>query len=136
VLPENTKKLPIKFPNDQQSFITLCNYMLFLNKTEERRESEKDIIDFIDKQIIDSLVYELYFKEKFEQDGIKTNLLQLVEPYLKDIENLKSDEEKLKTIKQVTEKIRNDSKVMKEIEKIKSHKWVKIIEGGKNDSQS
>jgi len=129
VLPENTKNLPIQLPQNQQPFITLCDYMLFLNKTEERRESAKDIIDFIDKQIIDSLVYELYFKEKFEQDGIKTNLLQLVEPYLKDIENLKSDEEKLKTIKQVAEKIRNDSKVMKEIEKIKSHPWVKIIEG-------
>jgi hypothetical protein len=127
----NLRKLPIQIPSNQQPFITLCDYMLSLNKTEERRKSEKGLIDFIDKQIIDSLVYELYFKEE-----LKTDLLQLVEPYLKDIENLKSDEEKLKTIKQVTEKIRNDSKVMKEIEKIKSHKWIKIIEGVKNDSQS
>jgi hypothetical protein len=127
--------LPIKIPSST-IYNDLCNYMLFLNKTKERRESAKDIIEFIDKQIIDSLVYELYFKEKFEEDGIKTNLLQLVEPYLKDIENLKSDEEKLKTIKQAVEKIRNDSKVMKEIEKIKSHPWIKIIEGVKNDSES
>lgn len=123
------EQIPIKLPEDQQPFIRLCDYMLFLNETEERRKSEKEIIEFIDRQIIDCLVYELYLKEKFEKDGLKTNLLQLVEPYLKDIENLKSDEEKLKTIKQVVEKIKSDSKIMKEIEKIKNHKWVRIIEG-------
>jgi hypothetical protein len=121
----NKLKRPIK---------EIFSYLVFLNETEERKKSEKKMIDFFDKQIIDSLVYELYFKEKFEQDGMKTNLLQLVEPYLRDIENLKSNEEKLKAIKQVAEKIRNDDKVMKEIEEIKNHKWVKIIEGGKNDS--
>lgn len=119
-----TKIIPIKSPPTQQPFITLCDYMLFLNATEERRNSEKELIEFIDKQIIDSLVYELYFKEE-----LKTNLLQLVEPYLKNIENLKSDANKLETIKQVVEKIKADTKIMKEIEKTKSHKWVKIIEG-------
>ncbi|MGC8979033.1 Eco57I restriction-modification methylase domain-containing protein, partial [Caldisericum sp.] len=118
------RKIPIKLLPTQQPFIILCDYMLFLNATEERRTTEKELIEFIDKQIIDSLVYELYFKEE-----LKTNLLQLVEPYLKDIENLKSDEEKLKTIKQVVEKIKSDIKIIKEIEKIKNHKWVKIIEG-------
>jgi len=103
--------------------------MLFLNATEERRTKEKEIIEFIDREIIDSLVYELYFKEKFEQDGIKTNLLELVEPYLKDISNLNSDEQKLQTIKIVVEKIKNDKKIMEQIEKIKSHPWVRVIEG-------
>jgi len=115
--------------NGQQSFIILADYMLFLNATEERRNSEKKIIEFIDKQIIDSLVYELYFKGKFEEDGLKTSLLQLVEPYLKEIENLKSDEEKLKTIKGVVENIKNDKRIIKQIERIKSHPWVRIIEG-------
>jgi len=119
-----TSFTPIRTDYKKMIFSILCDYMLFLNATEKRRSEEKELINFIDNQIIDSLVYELYFKEK-----LKTNLLQLVEPYLKDIENMKSDEEKLKTIKQVAEKIRNDGKVMKEIEKIKSHKWVKIIEG-------
>jgi hypothetical protein len=102
--------------------------MLFLNTTEERRITEKELIEFIDKQIIDSLVYEFYFKEKFEQDGIKTNLLELVEPYLKDISNLSSEEQKLQTIKKVVEKIENDKKIMEQIEKIKSHPWIRVIE--------
>ncbi|MGB2841820.1 MAG: Eco57I restriction-modification methylase domain-containing protein [Halobacteriota archaeon] len=116
--------------NMQLQFIHLCNYMLFLNETEERRNTEKDLIEFIDKQVIDSLVYELYFKEKIEEDGLKTNLLGLIEPYLKDIENLETDEEKLKLIKEVVEKIRGDRNVKREIEKIKSHEWVKVIVKG------
>mgnify|MGYP003880398481 CR=1 FL=1 len=123
------EKYPIKIPQNQQPFIILCNYMLFLNKTEARRKSEKELIEFIDKQIIDPLVYELYFKEKFKQDGIKTNLFELVEPYFKDISNLNSDEQKLQTIKKVVEKIKNDKRVMGQMEKIKSHPWVRVIEG-------
>jgi len=103
--------------------------LLFLNETEERRESEKELIEFIDKQIIDSLVYELYFKEKFEEDSLKTNLAGLVEPHLKDIEGLKNDEEKLKVVKEVVEEIKGDGEIKEQIEKIENHGWVKIIEG-------
>jgi hypothetical protein len=122
-------KLPIKQTSNQQPFIHLCDYMLFLNETEERRKTEKDLIEFIDTQVIDSLVYELYFREKFEEDGLETNLIGLVEPYLEDIEDLKSDEEKLEGIKEVIEGIKSDSRIMKEIGVIKSHEWVKTIEG-------
>ena len=104
--------------------------LLFLNGTKELLELEKDLIEFIDKQVIDSLVYELYFKEKFEDDGMKTNLLGLVEPYLKDIDALKSDEEKLQAIKEVVDGIKSDGAIMSEIQSIKNQEWVKIIEGG------
>jgi hypothetical protein len=103
--------------------------MLFLSETEERRKTEKELIEFIDKQVIDSLVYELYFKEKFEEDGLKTNLFGLVEPYLKDIEGLEeTDEEKSKVIKEVVKEIKSDGAIKRKIEKIKSHEWVKEIE--------
>ena len=105
--------------------------MLFLNETEERRKTEKELIEFTDKQVIDSLVYELYFKEKFEEDGLKTNLLGLVEHYLKGIEGLETDEVKLKVINEVVEGIENNRAIKEQIEKIKSHAWVKEIEGEK-----
>jgi len=113
---------------EQGPFIALSKYLLFLNETEERRKTEKELIEFIDKQVIDSLVYELYFNEKFKEEGLKTNILGVVEPYLKGIENLKTGEEKLKLIKEVVEKIKSDRKVRGGIEKIKSNEWVKIIE--------
>ena len=123
------KNIPITLPASQQSFIYLCKYMLFLNETEERRKNEEELIDFIDKQVIDALVCELYFGEKFKEDDLKPNLHGLVEPYLKDIENLKTEEEKLKGVKEVVEKIKKNGKVMMEIERIKEHEWVKVMEG-------
>jgi hypothetical protein len=132
--PDDFKRLPIKkmpLPS-QQPFITLCDYILFLNETEARRKTEKELIEFIDKQVIDLLVYELYFKEKFEEERLKTNLLGFVESSLKDIEDLKTEEEKLKVIKEVVERIKGDRRVKSDREKIKSHEWVKIIEGEKN----
>ena len=57
-------------------------------------------------------VYELYFKEKFKEDGLKTNLFGAVEPYLNGFESLETDEEKLVVIKGVVEKIKNEGKVV------------------------
>lgn len=129
ILILNTKLFPIKIPQNQTPFITLCDYMLLLNETEERRKAETDLIAFIDKQVIDSLVYELYFKDKFEEDGLKTNLLGLAEPYLKDIGDFKTEEEKLEVVKEVVERIKSDRAIKREIERIKNHEWVKVIEG-------
>jgi hypothetical protein len=132
---ESNKMLKVPIQNVQESqkgvFKNLADYMVFLNETEERRKTETELIEFIDKQVIDCLVYELYFKDKFEEEGLKTNLLGAVEPYLKDIENLKTDEEKSKVTKEVMGRIKGDNKVKREIEKIKSHEWVKVIEGEK-----
>ena len=52
---------------------------------------------------------------------MKTNLLALVEPYLKDIEDLKTEEEKLRVIKGVVARIKGDRRVKSDIQKIKGH---------------
>jgi len=121
--------LPLRLPHSQLPFEILADYMLFLNAKDEIRDKEKELIQFIDKQIINSLVYELYLRKKFEQEGLRTNLLRLIEPYLHGISILKSDEQKLKSIKEVIKNIKSDKSIIAQIEKIKSHSWVKVIEG-------
>ena len=117
------EQLPIKILQNQTPFICLCDYMLILNESKERRESEKQLIEFFDIQIIDSLAYELYFA-----DELKTNLIDFVSPYLVDISNLDSDSEKMDVIKEVYFNLIKDKEIINLIEKIKSHKWVKIVE--------
>ena len=157
ILPNNLASIPIKLSPTQQPFTTLADYMLFLNATEERRTKEKELIEFIDKQIIDSLVYELYFKERFHEDGIyqkpKEYLLETLPKHLKPISydlwaeiywkkrlegNLTKSEEKeferlekenMKTIKEVYNTFKNDAEIQKLIEKIRSHNWIRVIEG-------
>ncbi|MCW3131329.1 MAG: hypothetical protein N2V73_01195 [Candidatus Methanospirare jalkutatii] len=130
------KELPIYISKTEKEILVIKRvseyiYTLKFMVTSETIKKENTLIQLIRelKKLLDIFVYELYFKEKFEQDGIKTNLLELVEPYLKDISNLNSDKQKLQTIKKVVEKIKNDKKIMEQIEKIKSHPWVRVIEG-------
>jgi hypothetical protein len=89
--PPQIKNLPIikrieEFKNVGE---ILSDYILFINATKERRNQLKEIIEFFDRQITDSLVYELYFKEKFHEDGIypepKEYLLEAVSKHLKPI---------------------------------------------------
>ena len=136
----------------------MSDYLLFLNATEERRQKPKEMIEFFDRQIADSLVYELYFKEKFAEDGLypepKEYLLEAVSKHLRPINydrwaelywkkqlegNLKPEEEKeledlenenLKTIIEVAEAIKADREIVELIEKIKGHEWVRVVEGG------
>ncbi|MBE9594144.1 MAG: hypothetical protein IMF19_11790 [Proteobacteria bacterium] len=130
VYPKHVRDFPL--PNfkeiDEKAIDVVSiftNYLLFLNATEERRKSKKELIEFIDKEIIDSLVYELYFEEE-----LGTNLFEFVEPYLIDIEGISDDETRLKTIEEVVEKIKKDGKVMREVERMKWHEWVNVVCGG------
>jgi len=153
------EQLPIpQIPEFQhRPYEILADYLLFLNTTKERREKLKDTIEFFDRQIADSLVYELYFKEKFHEDGLykqpKEHLISTVLKHLKPINydrwaelywkkqingNLTEEEQKeleklekenMKTVGEVYKALKEDVKVKELIEKIKSHEWVKVIEG-------
>ncbi|RLI49162.1 MAG: hypothetical protein DRP09_20880, partial [Candidatus Thorarchaeota archaeon] len=83
------KKVPIRTTAYKFGYEIFVDYLLFLNATKERRQKFKDIIEFFDCQIADSLVYELYFKEKFYEDGLypepKEYLLEEVSKHLKPI---------------------------------------------------
>ena len=159
VYPDDLSNLKIKIcsKENQKKYVFLSDILLFLNATEERRQSLKDTIEFFDRQIADSLVYELYFKEKFAEDGLykepKEYLLELVSKHLKSINydrwaelywkkqiegNLTEQEQKeleklekenMETVEDVYRALKEDVKIKELIQKIKSHEWVKVIEG-------
>jgi len=159
VYPDDLSNLKIKIcsKENQEKYAFLSDYLLFLNATEERRQKFKDTIEFFDHQIADSLVYELYFKEKFAEDGLypepKEYLLEEVSKHLKPINydrwaelywkkqvegNLtegeqkeleKVEKENIDVINKVYHSLTQDKEVRKWTERIKSHEWIKIIEG-------
>ena len=49
---------------------------------------------------------------------------------------MKLEGKNIKTIEEVYNALKNDTEIQKWIEKIKSHKWVKVIEGEKNYEQN
>ena len=157
IKPYELEELPI-IPIDDKIIIQLSkltDYILYLVFIERLNLCDNDLSKFgID--LINLIIYELYFKEKFHEDGPypepKEYLLEAVSKHLKPIDydkyaelywkqqlenNLTPEEEQelkqleeqnLKTIKEVYELIKNDNEANDLINKIKSHEWVKIIE--------
>ena len=161
VYPKHVRDFPL--PNfkeiDEKAIGTVSiftNYLLFLNATNERRIQLKETIEYFDSQIVDSLVYKLYFKERFHEDGLYTEpkeyLLEFVSKHLKPInydrwaelywekqleEELTAKEEKelekrekesMGIIGGVYNALIKDKEIQEHIERIKGHEWVKIIE--------
>ena len=143
------EKLPIVLPKDAFVFTILSSYCLISSKLDK-------FILFLD-DLINNLTYELYFKEKFAEDGLypepKEYLLEEVSEHLKPINydrwaelywkgqlegNLTEEEQKeleelekedMDVISKVYHSLTQDKEVQKWIERIKSHEWIKIIEG-------
>ncbi|MCL0032601.1 hypothetical protein M1N06_02370 [Peptococcaceae bacterium] len=125
--------IPRISPSEQEPFIILAKYMLFLKQ--HRNYFAKDdkhlqyIIDYFDN-LIDCLVYKLYLG-----DIVKTPIKQFVEDKLEDIElsdNLletpgREREKILEKIKKVFLKLENDKKLNENLYLIKLHPWVKAI---------
>lgn len=64
---------------------------------------------------------ELYWKKEIEGN--------LTEEEQKEFEKL--EKENMKTVEEVYKALKEDIKIRELIEKIKSHEWVKVIEGGR-----
>ncbi len=90
--------IPIKRINhqSQRPFINIANYILFLKAKENNKMS------FYFEQLIDGLVYELYFEKEITQAGYD------IKKYLDDLPEITeemSEEEKMKTITKVFNKL-------------------------------
>ena len=100
VKKENVEKLLIKEIRDdeQNPFIYLVDYLLFLkdnNKKQILDHTTNERIASNIEEILNMMVYELYFEEHMKQNDI--NVLQFIQP--KPIENLYSDIDKVEIIK-------------------------------------
>ena len=102
--PDDAKSLPIKSIsiNQQTPFITLVDYLLYLHNKETPQilshTSNTRIASHLE-DILNMMVYELYFEEHMKKVGI--DVLQFINP--KPIDTLKSDKEKAEVIQEFYE---------------------------------
>jgi hypothetical protein len=115
------QKYPIKFPKEKTQLETLASFLMKLNDN----NFNKQIEDFIPnkhisesfEEVIDALVFELYFPEEFAEKGIA------IEKYAKDIfkpieglsedEQIKAIKEAYETLREKDNPLRNQIKLMK-----------------------
>ncbi len=141
--PDDFRKLPIKHLKDQTFFVDFVNILHFLYQSDGNRE----IIKFFDDSLLNFIVYEIYFKEKLEKEGLYQDLLTFVKKEFKKIAfetwiklklkyKLKDNEmNQLLTledsinevIKEIYEKLNKDV-INQKIESMKQLDWIEKIE--------
>lgn len=118
----NINRLPLKSLQNYGIFNTIADIMNQLNEKKALREDNNKYIDFIDK-LINILVIEIFFLDKFQSDGLNPGLINLVSQHIINM--------KLNSNKQIYDcinDIQNDVDIANQIRNIKNHPWVKIIE--------
>lgn len=159
------KQLPT--PKELTKSSVVANLAIYLSiLSQSSQDYLKDPLD----RLLDCVIYEFYFKQKFIEDSKKALeegreliyphlengpfLIDLIAEYLKSVEYdrwyklywkkqideklTKEEEEELEklekenlgTIQEVYESIKQDTEIIGLIERIRSHEWVKVIEGG------
>jgi len=115
--------LPIPRINktEQGNYSKLVKYIIVLKEQNEEEYAAQA------KQILDLLIYELYFNKKFEKEGIKTDLISTVGQSLFDID-LISSKESITRIKKTIDNLYKNKQLLKDVETLKSHPWIHAIE--------
>ncbi len=118
----NINRLPLRFFEDYEPFNILAYIMNQMNGNEALRDDNKDYIKFLE-DLINILIIESVFSDKFQSDGLNTDLINQVSQYIIN--------RKLNSIPQIQEcikNIQNDEYIRIERHYIENHPWVKIIE--------
>jgi hypothetical protein len=120
------KKLPIKFPKDISKFVSLVRYINFTKK--EEFELSKLISTYFE-QIIDGMVYELYFPELLKQHN-RTIIEHLGE--LPEFTDTMNDSQKMEIINTVFNRLNEKNHPVRvNLFYMNSIPEIKIIEGVK-----
>ena len=86
-----------------------------------------DYFMYLDKEIMDSLIYELYFGEKIYGQETTPKLLALIEINISPL-NHHISKESITSILKIIDNLKSNSKIKELIKIIKENEWVKIIE--------
>jgi hypothetical protein len=114
--------LPLFLAKECGIFDIVSDIMVQLNKSKLLREQNKELINYFDN-LIDLLIYELVFSHKFKLEVLNTKLHEKISQFL-----IKVDINSMEEVKNCIKKIQNDDGIKREIEFIKNHHWVRILE--------
>ncbi len=118
----NINRLPLKVPKNYEIFDKLTDIMTVMNKNIVLRNENKCKIDFLD-DLINHLIYEIIFLNKFQIDGLNIELINRVSLYLKNLKQLSFERLEL-----FIKNLQSDEDINNEVENINKHPWIIKIE--------
>jgi len=118
----NINRLPLKMLNEHHVFIMMAESMNRMNEKVTKREENKSFIEILD-DLINISIYEIMFSNKFQSDGLNTNIISRVSQYVANRNPIIVEQ-----IKDCIKNIQDDEDINFERQCIKKHPWIKIIE--------
>ncbi len=109
------EKIPIKKVQEdiKKKISFIVDYIIYLNKF---HPNEKKMNEFYDRWILDSLIYEIYFRSDLD-----SNLIDVLSPNFTKVDPLIKNPESLKIIKNIYKNINNDKNIQQQVRKITNH---------------
>ena len=117
----NINRLPLKILENYEVFNNMANLINQMNEDETLRDENKKIIEYFD-DLINILINEITFFSKFQSDGLNTDIINRISKY---INNIKPNS--IEQIHKCIENIQKDEDINIEMQYIKNHPWINII---------
>jgi hypothetical protein len=104
--------IPIKKATEtiQRVVHNVVDYLIFLNRLDN---TNRELNEYFDHVILDSIIYELYLHSIF-----KTNIIDLISPIIQPLDIKQNKEENSNVIKAVYEKIRGNKNLQEQFKEI------------------
>jgi len=118
----NINRLPLTLLNEHDVFIMIGDFMNKMNEKVTIREDNEDLIETLDN-LINAIIYEIMLSNKFQSDGLNTNIMNQISQYVAN-----KNPTLIEHIQDCIKNIRDDEDIKDEMQYIKNHPWVKIIE--------
>ena len=118
--------IPIKNISIQskKKFDKIVDIILYL-KQQDVNELHKEMFDFFERLLLNAMIFETYFLEKFKEDGIYFDIISKIDNTLFELDGKNDDN--FKNIIKNYEYLMTDSKIIDEIKQIHDHEWIKTI---------
>ncbi|MFX1502581.1 MAG: Eco57I restriction-modification methylase domain-containing protein, partial [Promethearchaeota archaeon] len=118
----NINHLPLKSLENYEIFNIIADCMTQMNESDTLREKNKDFIEFLD-ELINLLIFEVIFSNKFQSNGLNTKLINLISQYI-----INRKPTSIQQIQECIKNLQNDEDIKIETQNIKQHPWVEIID--------
>ncbi|MGV9203095.1 MAG: Eco57I restriction-modification methylase domain-containing protein [Promethearchaeia archaeon] len=121
-------KMPVSFPPTEGVYADLVDYLLFLHSLEEYRAKYQELIAYIEHEIVQYLIFELYFRERWKSNNQKFIFHNKIRESIKSLENSLEKNQKLEIIQESIEKIENDPEINQLKDFIDQDPWIALIQ--------
>ncbi|NHI92839.1 MAG: hypothetical protein EAX96_10090 [Candidatus Lokiarchaeota archaeon] len=119
-------QVPIKnVPDDlKKKFNKIIDIIMFLNQNMINNDY-KEIFNFYENVLLNAMIFEAYFYNKFKKDNVYTNIITQIDNFLIDLDEI--NENILDDIIKKYQELKENSKILSDIKKIQDHEWIKTI---------